>query len=61
MGTKEKMNRVGTKGFIKASGLLIEVKITDYKFTYGRERWQVTPVAGEGEVWVEKVFEIKKK
>lgn len=46
---------IGKKGNIWAGKLRVDVKIVDYKFVYGKDRYLVTPVAGEGEVWVEKV------
>jgi hypothetical protein len=58
MGTKEKFARVGTKGSIFAGGLKVDVEIVDYKFTYGRDRWQVKPIAGDGLIWVESVSDV---
>lgn len=56
MGTKEKVAQyVGKKGFIKTGGMEVRVNILDYKMSYGRERFQVTPIEGSGEVWVESV------
>lgn len=47
---------VGKKATINCMGLVVEVNITDVKIAYGQERYKVTPVAGKGEVWVEKVM-----
>ncbi len=33
--------------------LLVKVTIKDAKLSYGRIRYLVTPVSGEGEVWIE--------
>lgn len=33
-------------------GLEIEVQILDEKHVYGQRRYQVTPIAGSGTVWV---------
>ena len=45
--------RIGTFG---ENGLVVQVTVKDVKFSYGRERYLVTPVAGAGEVWVERIF-----
>jgi len=53
---KEKIQQfVGKKGIIITGGLTVNVKILDYKRTYGKERWLVTPVSGAGQVWVQSV------
>lgn len=52
---KEKLKLIGKKGTINVSGLIVEVKILDFKMSYGHERYLVTPVAGKGEVWTETV------
>lgn len=53
---KEQITKyVGQKGIIQLGGLKVEVDILDFKMSYGRERFLVTPVSGEGEVWVESV------
>ena len=46
---------IGRIGAINAEGLTVQVRILDVKETYGRLRWLVTPVAGSGERWVERV------
>lgn len=40
---------------ILAGGLGVQVKIVDVKMSWGRERFRVIPVAGDGAVWVESV------
>lgn len=52
---KEKMINIGKYTTIRVGTLRVRVEITDYKYTYGRDRWYVKPVAGEGEMWVEKI------
>lgn len=47
---------VGKKGTISVLGLTIEVEVTGHKFSYGRNRWHVKPVAGTGLAWVEDVI-----
>ena len=51
MGTKDKVAQVGKRGMIFVWVFKVEVEIVDYKNSYGRDRWLVKPVAGEGEVW----------
>lgn len=53
---KEKLAKIGTKTIIKTEwGFYIDVIIKDYKNSYGRDRWLVSPVSGSGEAWVEKI------
>lgn len=40
-------------------GLAIIVEILDVKFSYGTFRYKVTPKAGMGETWVQKLTVIK--
>lgn len=40
---------------IVVGGLTVDVIIKDVKTSYGRDRFHVSPVAGKGLVWVEKV------
>lgn len=51
---KEKLKFIGKKTTIVVGGMTINVKILDYKTSYGHDRWLVTPLSGEGQVWVEK-------
>lgn len=46
---------VGKKATIELGDLVIEVKIIDVKLAWGKERYQVTPVSGEGEAWFETI------
>lgn len=39
----------------ESGGLSFEVKVIDVKNTYGRDRYQIEPVKGEGKIWVEKL------
>lgn len=50
---------LGKKATVFLGGLKVEVKIVDVKTSYGRDRFQITPTAGSGEVWVESVTLIK--
>lgn len=56
---KEVETYVGKKAKVELGGLTVEVKVLDVKKSYGKDRYQITPVAGKGEVWVEKVELIK--
>ncbi len=47
-----KLNKLGT---IRHGSLIVKVKVLDIKLIYGRTRYQVTPVAGSGEDWIEGV------
>ena len=49
----EVANLFGKEAEIPFHGTNILVVIHDYKQSYGRDRWQVTPVNGRGAVWVE--------
>lgn len=49
------INYIGKQGAIEVGGLVVTVKIVDYKRSYGRDRWLVTPISGSGQVWIEKV------
>ena len=54
---KEKLERIGTRALLKTPwGFEIWVEIKDYKHSYGRDRWLVTPSSGKGEAWVEKLI-----
>lgn len=44
----------GKKGRIKENNLTIDVKIIDARRRYGHLDLRVTPISGEGEVWVER-------
>lgn len=55
MTLKDQMQYMGKKATIHVGGLKIQVIITDYKTSYGKDRWLVKPVSGSGEVWIESV------
>ena len=46
---------VGKVATIKLGGLVVDVKVIDVKNSYGRDRYLISPVKGEGEVWVEAI------
>jgi hypothetical protein len=51
----EQINKIGKIVELPLNGMVVQVKVLDFKLSYGRERWLVTPVAGSGQVWVENV------
>ena len=56
MTYKDNAKTIGKKATIGVmKGLKINVKILDYKLSYGHDRWLVEPISGEGQVWVEVV------
>ena len=55
MSYKENSKMIGKKATVSVGGLDVAVKILDYKFSYGRDRWLVTPIAGAREIWIESV------
>lgn len=55
---KEKMEIIDSVQTISLGGLTVEVTVLDYKNSWGKDRWLVTPVAGEGQTWVEANFEL---
>lgn len=46
---------IGKQGTIEMGGLKIEVEVINYKQAYGKDRWEVKPIAGTGTIWVENV------
>jgi hypothetical protein len=50
---KEKFAQIGKTGTISIGRMKVDVKIKDYKYTYGRDRWLISPLSGTGEMWVE--------
>ena len=52
---KEQLKNIGKKARITAGGLSVNVKILDFKLSYGHPRYLVTPLSGSGEVWTEQV------
>lgn len=52
---KDEMKKIGKRGTMAMGKFSFEVKILDVQNFYGRVRYSVTPVAGDGVAWVEKV------
>ena len=54
MTTKEMMKLIGTNAVINVEKTLkIEVEIMDARSNFGRTEYQVRPLAGAGEQWVD--------
>ncbi len=54
---KEKLEKIGTEAKVQTDwGFYVNVIIKDYKNSYGKDRWLVSPVTGSGEAWVENVI-----
>lgn len=53
---KDKLAKIGTGAKVQTEwGFYVNVVIKDYKNSYGRDRWYVEPLSGEGGAWVEKI------
>ena len=52
---KDQLKLINKKAVIKVGGLSVFVKILDFKSSYGHDRYLVTPLSGEGKVWVETI------
>lgn len=49
--------QVGERAKVKLkNGLVMEVRVLEQKFTYGKSRYLITPVAGSGKVWVQNIL-----
>ena len=55
MTVKELAGFIGKEGYINHGYLHINIKIVDIKKEYGRIRYQVSPISGSGEEWLEGV------
>ena len=54
--TQNTAHYIDKKGTIRIQGgVQVTVKILDVKNSYGRERFLVTPMDGQGEAWTENV------
>ena len=52
---REHLKDINKVGVIEKGGLVFQVRILDAKQSYGRTRWLVTPLAGSGQEWTERV------
>ena len=55
MNTRELMKVIGQQGVLsgRRNEFVVVVRITDAKMSYGRVLYQVTPISGQGSVWVD--------
>jgi hypothetical protein len=54
MSTSELMQVIGKTGLLAADGLNVSVRIVDARGpNWGRIDYQVTPVSGQGTIWVD--------
>lgn len=53
---KELLKKIGQEGRVRYGALSFDVVVKDVKVTYGRTRYLVSPVVGEGEEWKEDVI-----
>ncbi len=50
------MHNIGKFGVVRVGGLNVEIKIEDYRKSFGHDQWQVTPVSGSDSVWISEVY-----
>lgn len=53
MSMAELTKVIGKTGLLRADGIRVGVEILDVKQAYGRTRYVVSPIAGDGQVTVE--------
>lgn len=53
MTANEMIPAVGAKVLVYCESLGIECRVKDVKMSWGKPRFLVTPIAGNGEQWVE--------
>lgn len=58
---EEVQKYVGKRALVGLGGLSVIVTITDIKNSYGKLRFNITPVSGSGSVWVETVHLIEEQ
>ena len=49
------MQNIGKIVAVTLGGLTVHVEITDFKLSYGKKRYLVTPVSGAGTVWMQDI------
>ena len=59
MSVKELAQIIGKETSIYIGGLTVYVRVTDVKMSYGRVRYQVSPLLGAGSIWVESISEVR--
>jgi hypothetical protein len=53
MTLAEASKRLGQTVSTSYKGASIHWTVKDHKSAYGRDRWLLVPVSGEGEIWVD--------
>jgi hypothetical protein len=53
MTAKTAAHMLNSYATIDMNGVRINVEIVDVKRSYGNERFLITPISGNGEVWVD--------
>lgn len=56
MTAKQMADIIGKRAYIRSGTLEVEVTIVDIKSAYGNTRYQVAPVKGFGNTWVESII-----
>lgn len=56
---KELLQKIGKQANYEINGLTVAVKVLDIKQSYGKIRYLITPIKGEGETWVEQLTFLK--
>lgn len=51
--TTQKIHQVRETVLIALESLQVEVLIMDVKYSYGRQRYLVSPVCGRGQQWID--------
>lgn len=49
----DKISKLNKQARYVINGMSIPVTVLDYKHSYGCDRWQITPVGGNGKQWVQ--------
>ncbi len=44
---------VGKHAYVYAGGMQVEVIVLDLKQSWGKLRYQISPISGSGDIWVE--------
>lgn len=53
MNGTEILTLIGRPADVDLNGMIVRVRISDVKSSYGNIRYQVTPLSGSGSVWVD--------
>jgi len=53
MSVKEMAANIGKVGLLSVNSLHVRVTVLDVRVTFGRTDFQISPVDGDGKIWVE--------